>query len=124
VLHSITHREESPSDPWVDKYIFPGGYIPSVRETTHLMAKHDFYLFDYENLGQHYGMTIERWFANFERHKSEVIKMYDEKFYRMWELYLLAAMMTFKTGNASLSQWTFKKGQDPSWPLTRAYLYE
>jgi cyclopropane-fatty-acyl-phospholipid synthase len=124
VLHSISHKDESPPDPWIDKYIFPGGYIPSVRETTSLIAKHGFYLFDYENLGQHYGMTIEKWLANYERHKSKIIAMYDEQFYRMWRLYLIGAMMTFKTGSASLSQWTFKNSQDPSWPLTRRHLYK
>lgn len=123
VLHSITHREESPTDPWIDKYIFPGGYLPSVRETTKLIGDHDFYIFDYENLGQHYGMTIEQWRKAYEKNKAKVIKMYDEKFYRMWQLYLIGATMTFKTGNSSLSQWTFKKGQNPSWPLTREYLY-
>lgn len=124
VLHAITHREESPSDPWIDKYIFPGGYIPSVRETTSLIAQYGFTLFDYENLGQHYAMTIEKWLNNYEKSKGEVIAMYGERFYRMWQLYLIGAMMTFKVGNASLSQWTFKKGQNPSWPLTRTYLYE
>jgi len=124
VLHSITHQDESPSDPWVDKYIFPGGYIPSVREITSLMADNKFYMFDYENLGQHYAMTIDHWWKNFERHKDTVIDMYDERFYRMWRLYLIGARNTFKVGSAHLSQWTFKKGQDPSWPLTREYLYK
>ena len=124
VLHSITHQNESPSDPWIDKYIFPGGYIPSVRETTSLLPDHGFQLFDYENLGQHYGMTIERWWQQFEKHKAEVIEMYDEKFYRMWRLYLIGAMMAFTGGAAHLSQWTFKKSTDPQWPLTRAYLYK
>lgn len=124
VLHAITHLDESPTDPWIDKYIFPGGYLPSVRETTALLGNHEFYLFDYENLGQHYGMTIEIWRQNYEKHKNKVIKMYDEKFYRMWQLYLIGASMTFKTGNSGLSQWTFKKGQNPNWPLTREYLYK
>jgi len=124
VLHSITHQVESPIDPWIDKYIFPGGYIPSVRETTSLIAKFGFYQYDYENLGQHYGLTIERWLSNFEHHKSKVINMYDERFYRMWRLYLIGAMMTFKTGSSSLSQWAIKKGQDPAWPLTREHLYK
>jgi cyclopropane-fatty-acyl-phospholipid synthase len=124
VLHSISHQDESPSDAWIDKYIFPGGYIPSVREITSLMADNKFYMFDYENLGQHYGMTIEHWWKNFEKHKAQIIDMYDERFYRMWRLYLIGAMMAFKTGSAHLSQWTFKKGRDPSWPLTRDYLYK
>jgi cyclopropane-fatty-acyl-phospholipid synthase len=124
VLHSITHQDESPTDPWIDKYIFPGGYIPSMRETTSLMAEHDFYIFDYENLGQHYGMTLEHWYRAFEKHKKQVIEMYDERFYRMWRLYLLGSMTVFKTGRTHLSQWVFKNGQDPDWPLTREYLYK
>lgn len=123
VLHSITHQDESPSDAWIDKYIFPGGYIPSVRETSSLIAEHGFQMFDYENLGQHYGLTIERWWQSYERNKSKIVNMYNEEFYRMWRLYLLGAMMAFKTGSASLSQWVFKRGQDPAWPLTREYLY-
>jgi cyclopropane-fatty-acyl-phospholipid synthase len=124
VLHSISHQVESPSDPWIDKYIFPGGYLPSVRETTALLPEYGFQLFDYENLGQHYAMTLERWWQAYEKHKAEVIKMYDERFYRMWRLYLVAAMMAFKGGSAHLSQWTFKKGSEPDWPLTREYLYK
>lgn len=123
VLHAITHQDEAPTDAWIDKYIFPGGYLPSVRETTSLMASNGFYLFDYENLGQHYAITLERWRHNYEKHKRKVIGMHDERFYRMWHLYLIGAMMTFKVGNSSLSQWAFKKGQDPQWPLTREYLY-
>jgi cyclopropane-fatty-acyl-phospholipid synthase len=124
VLHSITHQDESPTDPWIDKYIFPGGYIPSVREITSLMPNNKFYIFDYENLGQHYAMTLDHWWRNFERQKEKVVEMYDEKFYRMWRLYLLGSMMAFKAGNTHLSQWTFKKGQNPDWPLTRKYLYK
>jgi cyclopropane-fatty-acyl-phospholipid synthase len=124
VLHSITHQDESPSDAWIDKYIFPGGYIPSVREITSLTTGSGFHIFDYENLGQHYALTLSHWWHNFEQHKDQVINMYDERFYRMWRLYLLGAMNTFKTGGASLSQWTFKKGSDPTWPLTREYLYK
>ncbi len=124
VLHSITHQNESPSDAWIDKYIFPGGYIPSVREITSLMANNNFYIFDYENIGQHYAMTIDHWWQNFEAHKDEVITMYDERFYRMWQLYLIGALNTFRTGSAHLSQWVFKKGPDPSWQLTRGYLYK
>lgn len=124
VLHAITHQEESPSDPWIDKYIFPGGYLPSVRETIALLPDYGFYLFDYENLGQHYALTLERWWQGFERHKREVIEMYDERFYRMWRLYLIGAMTAFRNGSAHLSQWTFKKGADPTWPLTREYLYK
>lgn len=124
VLHSISHMLESPSDAWIDKYIFPGGYIPSVREITSILPEKNFCLFDYENIGQHYGMTIEKWWQNFEKNKAKVIEMYDERFYRMWRLYLIGAMLSFRNGSNQLSQWTFKKGRDPSWPLTRSHLYK
>lgn len=124
VLHAISHRLETPSDAWIDKYIFPGGYIPSVRETVNLIANQGFQLFDYENLGQHYAMTIEKWRRNYESHKAKVIAMYGERFYRMWQLYLIGAMTAFKVGSTGLSQWVFKKGQNPTWPLTREYLYK
>jgi cyclopropane-fatty-acyl-phospholipid synthase len=124
VLHSITHQDEALTDAWIDKYIFPGGYLPSIRETTRLMSEHSFYIYDYENLGQHYGMTIDKWRKAYEKNKSTILDMYDDKFYRMWQLYLLSAMTAFTTGSAHLSQWTFKKGQDPTWLLTRDYLYK
>jgi cyclopropane-fatty-acyl-phospholipid synthase len=124
VLHSISHQKETATDPWIDKYIFPGGYMPSVREITSLLADNNFYMFDYENLGQHYGMTIDHWWHNFEKNKEKIIDMYDERFYRMWTLYLIGSMTAFTTGAAHLSQWVFKKGKDPSWPLTREFLYK
>lgn len=123
VLHAISHRLETPSDAWIDKYIFPGGYIPSIRETTSFIASQGFQLFDYENLGQHYALTINKWWQNYENHKAKVIAMYGERFYRMWQLYLIGAMTAFKVGSTGLSQWIFKKGHNPEWPLTRDYLY-
>lgn len=123
-LQSITHQKELNTDAWIDKYIFPGGYIPSIRETTSLMAHYNFIIKDYENLGPHYVRTLEEWWRRFEKNKSNVIAMYDERFYRMWRLYLSMSIGAFRTGSTSLSQWTFTRLPGNDWPLTREYIYK
>lgn len=123
VLHSITHTHETNPDPWIDKYIFPGGYIPSVRETVSRLPAHNFQLLDYENLRIHYAMTLDEWLRRFEQHKDKVLKMYDEKFYRMWRLYLGSSSAAFRYGDLNLSQFVFTKGDNNELPLTREHLY-
>ncbi len=124
VLHSITHTHETASDPWIDKYIFPGGYIPSVRETVAHLPAQNFQLTDYENLRIHYAMTLDKWWQRFETHKKTVLKMYDEKFYRMWRFYLASSSAAFRYGDLTLSQFVFTKGLNNSLPLTREFLYK
>jgi len=124
VLHSITHTHETASDPWIDRYIFPGGYIPSVRETVARLPRHNFQLYDYENLRIHYAMTLDEWWRRFEAHKDTVLKMYDEKFYRMWRLYLASSSAAFRYGDLNLSQFVFVKGVNNELPLTREFLYK
>lgn len=124
VLHSITHTHETASDPWIDKYIFPGGYIPSVRETVAHLPTQNFQLTDYENLRIHYAMTLDKWWERFEAHKDTVLKMYDEKFYRMWRFYLASSSAAFRYGDLTLSQFVFTKGSNNDLPLTREFLYK
>jgi cyclopropane-fatty-acyl-phospholipid synthase len=124
VLHTISTDKETGSDPWIDKYIFPGGYIPAVREVIAELPNHDFRLIDYENLRMHYAMTLDEWLRRYESHKSKVIKMYDERFYRMWRLYLASSSASFRYGDLGLSQFVFTKGLNNSLPLTRAALYK
>lgn len=124
VLHCITTHKEQPTYPWLDKYIFPGGYMPSIREITSLLPDFDFELKDYENIGLHYIPTLKEWWKRFESHKPEIIKMYDERFYRMWRFWLAASVASFQNGDIHLSQWVFTKGFVKDWPLTREYLYK
>lgn len=124
VLHSMTHQKESPTDPWIDKYVFPGGYIPSIRETTSHMADYGFIIKDYENIGPHYIPTLEEWWRRYEDHKEKIIDMYDERFYKMWRLYLAMSLGAFRSGSLSLSHWTFTREPGLKWPLTREYLYK
>lgn len=123
VLHTITNEVPTTADPWIDKYIFPGGYIPAMSEVLSGLAKHDLRLFDLENIGIHYAKTLDVWLERFEAHKPEVIKLYDEKFYRMWSLYLAGSASGFRYGDLGLCQFVFTKGLNHDLPLTREHLY-
>jgi cyclopropane-fatty-acyl-phospholipid synthase len=123
VLHTISAAQPDPSDPWIDKYIFPGGYLPTLSQITASLEKSHFHLQDYENLRLHYAMTLDEWSRRFERHKAMVIKMYDERFYRMWRLYLASSSAGFRWGDLDLSQLVFTKGVNNNLPLTRDHLY-
>lgn len=123
VLHTIS-GERGGTDPWMDRYIFPGGYIPAVKQVVGQLAKYDFRLFDYENLRLHYAMTLDEWWRRFEQHKKEVVDKYDERFYRMWRLYLAACAANFRYGDLGLSQFVFTKGVNNELPLTREFLYK
>jgi cyclopropane-fatty-acyl-phospholipid synthase len=124
VLHTITAETEKPTDPWIDKYIFPGGYLPSVREVVSALPKYDLRLLDYENLRLHYAMTLEEWQRRFHMHRPAVIKKYDERFYRMWDLWLASSAASFRYGDVNLSQFVLSKGVNNDLPLTREFLYK
>jgi cyclopropane-fatty-acyl-phospholipid synthase len=123
VVHSITAQREHASDAWIDKYIFPGGYIPSVREITARFPKYDFRMIDYENLRYHYKLTLDEWWRRYEKHKTKVIGMYGEEFYRMWRFWLACSAGSFNYGNIDLSQWVLTKGFNNDLPLTREHVY-
>lgn len=124
VLHTITQQVELPNDPWIDKYIFPGGYLPSNREIVKAFPDYNFRLIDYENLRLHYAMTLEEWMRRYENNRGKVIKMFDEPFYRMWHLWLASSAAAFRYGSLDLSQYVFTKGPQNDLPLTREFLYK
>ena len=124
VLHTITSQIEEPNDPWIDKYIFPGGYIPSTREIVSALPDYDLHLIDYENLRLHYALTLEEWQRRFHKHHKEVVNMYDESFYRTWDLWLAFSAAAFRYGHLNLSQFVLTKGLNNDLPLTREFLYK
>ncbi len=124
LLHTISQQQEVVADPMVDKYIFPGGYLPSSREIMNYMPDYDFRVIDYENLRIHYAMTLDEWTKRFEAHKTEVIKMFSEDFYRMWRFWLANSSASFRYGGNDLSQFVFTKGVNNSLPLTREHIYK
>lgn len=121
LLHFISALKENPGDPWIKKYIFPGGTIPSLREIISCGAENQFHVTDVENLRMHYNRTLLCWARNYQEHKAEVGKMFDEKFARMWELYLTSCAATFHNGIIDLHQILMTKGINNELPMVRWY---
>ena len=120
LLHFISGRREYPGDAWIKKYIFPGGMLPSLREILHIAGDKDYPLLDAESLRPHYALTLLAWRENFESHLTEIRAMFDERFVRMWRLYLTACAASFRAGAIDLHQLLFSKGPAPAQPLTRS----
>lgn len=123
LLHSITSLKGG-TNQWIDKYIFPGGYIPSIPELISNITEESFHLIDVESLRRHYGITLEHWTENFENSIDEIYKIKDETFIRMWRLYLNACAASFSSGNIDIHQFLFSKGLANEVPWTRNYLYD
>ncbi len=123
LLHCITGYQEAGTNSWINKYIFPGGYIPAIYELIKLMAENSFYLIDLESLREHYTRTLEHWALNFEKALPLIQTMKDEAFIRMWRLYLNSCAASFHCGNLDLHQFLFSKGVNNSWPMTRDFMY-
>ncbi len=123
LLHCITSLKGG-TNRWIDKYIFPGGYVPSVSELICNISDESFHLVDLESLRRHYGRTLENWAENFENSILEISKIKDETFIRMWRLYLNACAASFNAGNIDIHQFVFSKGLANEVPWTRDYLYE
>lgn len=123
LLHYISALKESSGDPWIKKYIFPGGVIPTLREITDLCGDYNFYTIDVESLRLHYTKTLLCWYSNFKDHINDIDKMFDEKFIRMWELYLASCAASFNNGVIDLHQILLTKGPKNDLPMTREYMY-
>ena len=108
--------------PWITKYIFPGGYTPSMSEVTGPIEKSGLIVADIEVLRMHYSHTLRHWKERFLGNKSKVIEMFDEKFFRMWEFYLTSCEIAFKWGDQVVYQFQLTKDY-ASIPTTRDYIY-
>ncbi|MBN9580585.1 MAG: class I SAM-dependent methyltransferase [Afipia sp.] len=122
VLHAIG-RPEGPgiTNPWIAKYIFPGGYIPALSEVLPAIERAGLLVTDVEILRLHYAETIKAWRERFLARREEAAKLYDERFVRMWEFYLSASEMSFRKQNGMVFQIQLAKRQDAV-PLTRDYI--
>lgn len=121
LLHFISALKEYPGDAWIRKYIFPGGMIPSLRETVSHMAEENFHILDVENLRLHYNRTLLCWLKNYREHTGEVEEMFDERFVRMWDLYLAACAAVFHNGIVDVHQILATKGVNNDLPVVRWY---
>ena len=108
--------------PWISKYIFPGGYTPSLSELARPIEKSNLIISDMEVLRMHYSHTLRNWKDRFIYKKDHVLKMFDEKFFRMWEFYLAGCEMAFKWGDQVVFQFQLSK-KLLSVPNTRDYIY-
>ncbi len=119
LLHYISAQKEHSGDPWIRRYIFPGGVIPSFREIVELLPEYGFYTLDVESLRRHYTKTLLCWRENFQKKKVQISRMYGEEFVRMWELYLASCAATFHNGVIDLHQILMSKGINNELPMTR-----
>jgi cyclopropane-fatty-acyl-phospholipid synthase len=124
LLHSIGRNAPAPLDPWTDKRIFPGAYPPSLREMLEVLEPTRFSVLDVENLRLHYARTLEHWLERFERAGGQVAGMFDERFVRMWRMYLACSIATFRVGELQLFQVVFARDSNNNIPWTRKHLYE
>jgi len=122
LIHSImTTRSRSHTDPFTQKYIFPGGYVPSASETLAAVEGSRLWLLDFEVWRKHYAFTLRHWYDRFMARRDEARAMYDERFCRMWELYLTGFESAFETGNLAVMQLQLGHARDVV-PLSRNYL--
>jgi cyclopropane-fatty-acyl-phospholipid synthase len=122
LLHSIG-RSEGPdsTNPWIAKYIFPGGYIPALSEVLPAIEHAGLLVCDIEILRLHYAETLKAWRERFMARRDEVVQLYDERFARMWEFYLAASEMAFRKQNLMNFQIQLTKRQGVV-PMTRDYI--
>ena len=123
LIHTIgSFNQPRNPQPWVTKYIFPGGYTPSMSEVIGPIEKSGLIVSDVEVLRMHYSHTLRNWKERFLKNKSKVLAMFDENFFRMWEFYLTSCEMAFKWGDQVVFQFQLTKDLK-SVPTTRDYIY-
>jgi len=111
------------TDAWTRKYIFPGGYIPALSELVTESEKAGWQVMDVEAMRFHYSLTLEEWYNRTVMHRDEIVRMYDEKFYRMWLFYLAGAEQSFRHGTLVNWQLVYVKDR-AAIPMTRDFMHE
>jgi len=122
VLHSIGRPDGAGhTNPWIEKYIFPGGYSPSLSEVLHAVERAGLLVTDVEILRIHYAETLRLWRERFEQKRSVIRALYDEEFCRMWEFYLISSELCFRHQGLMVFQIQLAKRADAV-PITRDYM--
>jgi cyclopropane-fatty-acyl-phospholipid synthase len=119
LLHTIGGNQSVTStDPWIDKYIFPNGMIPSIAQLASAMEG-IWVMEDWHNFGPDYDRTLLAWWENFDRAWPALWEKYGERFYRMWRFYLLGVAGRFRARKLQLWQIVLSKGDVPSYAPVR-----
>lgn len=122
LLHSIGHMSPpGTASPWLRKYIFPGAYSPALSEVFPAVENNSLWVTDLEFLRVHYATTLRHWHDRFEKNRTVVAEMYDERFCRMWEFYLISAEMMFRTGSQEVFHMQLARKRDAA-PIVRDYI--
>jgi cyclopropane-fatty-acyl-phospholipid synthase len=122
LIHTIgSSRAQYEPDPWINKYIFPGGYIPALSTIMPAIERAGLYVTDIEILRLHYAETLRAWRARFLSHRAEAATLYDERFCRMWEYYLAASECAFRYTGEVVFQIQLARKVDTV-PITRDYM--
>lgn len=124
LIHTIGRAgPPATSNQWIDKYIFPGAYVPALSEILTHIERAGLYVTDIEILRLHYAETLKAWRRRFTANREKVRELYDERFCRMWEFYLAGAEASFRHGGQVVYQLQLAKRQEAV-PLTRDYLLD
>jgi cyclopropane-fatty-acyl-phospholipid synthase len=124
VLHTIGRSGPPyPTNPWITRYIFPGGHLPILSEVMPSVERAGLVVTDIEVLRLHYALTLKAWREQFMAHREEVLRLYDERFCRMWECYLAMSESAFRFQDAVVFQIQLARRNDVV-PLTRDYIAE
>ncbi len=124
LVHTIGRRGAvGGRSAWLDKYIFPGGYLPSLSEMTQAAERSGLWIADVEMLRLHYAETLKAWRQRFKAHRDEIRDLYDERFCRMWDFYLCYCELGFRYANLMVFQMQLCKKID-SLPITRDYMMQ
>lgn len=124
LIHTIGRLDPpGATNPWIAKYIFPGGYIPALSEMAAAVEKTGLLMTDLEVLRLHYAETLREWRRRFMARRDEALKIYDERFCRMWEFYLAGSETSFRHEGMVNFQLQLTRKID-TLPMTRDYMGE
>jgi cyclopropane-fatty-acyl-phospholipid synthase len=123
LIHTIGQNKPIPLNPWIERRIFPGAYPPTLDEIMEIFQPCGFSVLDVENLRLHYAETLRHWLQRFEAAVDKVINMFDERFVRMWRLYLSGSVAAFETSSLQLFQVLFAPELSNRVPRSRQYQY-
>jgi cyclopropane-fatty-acyl-phospholipid synthase len=124
LVHTIARMEKpQPVGAWIRKYIFPGGYLPTTSQLARAWERHNLWVTDVENLRLHYAKTLNLWLERFCENRDKIARIYDNRFCRMWEMYLSASENAFRVQYMTVLQLQFTREIDVL-PITREYMIE